>query len=138
MSEDVRRNGSGDLGAIGDALDKALHGAGAHAPRPMDGEVGFNDRLDPGGQGKNTSLRGVAIGATFAVDGQAMGLPVDVRRGERRELGNSEPSVQEDPNDETFLAGLAAISEAIGFVSGKRFALILVGHLLGSCVRVRV
>ncbi len=85
------------------------------------GEVGWLVRGDP-------ALGFAAEGSALAVDHQAVSLPVEIGSFEVGQLGDPESRVEKDPDNEFFFVGVAGVGQAGCFISGKRFAFVLVAH----------
>src|SRR5574341_1606869 len=103
----MRGHGAGDMRAIGNALEDALNGTRRHANGVMDCKVSIYERAHTVGKGNDAALCLRAIGPALAVDHEAMVLPVDVFSGESGELGNPQAGVEERPDNQALLVGLA-------------------------------
>ena len=63
-------------------------------------KVALDEGLDTGGQRNHPALGFGAEGTAFAVDHQAVGLPVEVGSFEVGKLGDPESRVEKDPDNE--------------------------------------
>ncbi len=54
-------------------------------------------------------------------------MPVEIGSFEVGKLGDPESGVKKGPDDEFFFVGVAGVGQAGCFISGKRFAFVLVG-----------
>ena len=79
-------------------------------------------------KGNHPALGFAAEGSAFAVDHQAVSLLVEIRSFEVGKLGDPESGVKKGPDDEFLFVGVAGVGQAACFISGKRFAFILVAH----------
>lgn len=93
----------------------------AKPERIGNGEVRLQNRPDPSVQREHAPLRARAVGAALPVDGQPVGLPVDVLAGEGGELAHAETQVEQRPDDELFVMRDAGVGEAVRLVAGEMF-----------------
>ena len=90
----------------------------------------LDQRSNARGEGNHAPLALVAIRSTFAVNGDAVRLPVDVVFAQPAELGDPESGVEERPHDELFEVALADVGEPVGVVSAERFSFVLICHVV--------
>ena len=90
----------------------------------------FDQRSNPRGEGNHAPLALVAIRPTFAVDGDAVRLPVDVVFAQPAELGDPEPGVEERPDNELFEVALTDVGEPVGVVSAEGLSFVLIRHVV--------
>ena len=89
----------------------------------MHRKVSFEKRLYAPAEREDAPLRAAPVGSALAVDGQPVGLPVDLRALEGGELGDTQAGVEERPDDELLevrRAGAFASWFASSPVSGSR------------------
>ena len=132
----MRGDGAGNAGAVRHVLDEELEAAHAQAQRVMQRKVPLDERLEAVGERKNAALGLAPIGPALAVDGEPMPLPVDVVLREASQLGDPQAGIKERPDHELLQVGGAGVGQAVGFVRGQGFTLVLVGH--GGLPRMRV
>lgn len=118
MPQDVRGDRPVDVGAVGDALHELLNSPLADSQRVVNRKVAFEQGLHPGGEGNYAAFGRAPIGAPFAIDHQAVGLPVNVIFREAGQLCDAQARNQERPDHELFHVCLARIGQAGGFVLG--------------------
>jgi hypothetical protein len=116
MSKDVRSNGFGDPGLVGNLLDDPLNGTDAHVCVVVFGKVVLNQPPHPLGHGEDSSFGLFAVRPSFPVDDKPALLPLDIFFAEMGKLAYSEASVKEGPDDKFFLKGLTGIDETINFI----------------------
>src|SRR5215217_1495295 len=100
MSEHMRGHRTVDTGFVGNACEDALDGAGRHADRVIDSKMAVNQWTYPVGEGNDAALGLCAVDTAFAVDHQPVVLPVDILARESGQLGHSQASVQQCPDNE--------------------------------------
>jgi hypothetical protein len=124
-----------DTGAIGDTLHEELHRPGRQANGILECKMVGNEGLQAGGERDDAPLRTAAVGTAFAVDRQPLPLPVDLRRGEARQLRDPQAGIQEGLDDELLPHRLAGLRQAGRFLGPQGLALELVGHHTTSAQR---
>ena len=90
-------------------------------------EVALEERLHPAAERYDAPLGPAPERATFAVDGEPVVLPVELRALERGELRDAEARVEKRPDDEPLEMRRAGVRELVRLVTGQRLALVLVG-----------
>ena len=55
-------------------------------------------------------------------------MPVEIGSFEVGKLGDAESRVEKDPDNEFLFVGVAGVGQAGCFISGKRFAFVLIAH----------
>ena len=88
----------------------------------------FEEGLNAGRERNHPSFGQLAVRPAFAVDHQAVVLPVEIILGEVGEFRNSEACIQERPDNQFLFMGLTGIGQPIGFILGEGFPLVLVAH----------
>ncbi len=70
-------------------------------------------------EGNHPALRGAPVGPAHAIDHDPVPLlSVEVGLAELCELRDAEPGVEDGPDDELLLAGLAGVRQAVGLILG--------------------
>ena len=59
---------------------------------------------------------------------RCVGLPVEIGSFEVGKLGDAESCVEKDPDNEFLFVGVAGVGQVGCFISGKRFAFVLIAH----------
>src|SRR5205085_6977714 len=77
VPENMWGNFAADLRTVRDRAHDALQGPDAHPEFVMERKVSFEERLDSSRERNYPPLGSGAVGSTFAVDHEPVGLPVD-------------------------------------------------------------
>ena len=104
------------MGFVRNVFKDALNGARCHANGVMDGKVPVNERAYPVGEREDATLGPHSVGAAFAVDHEAVSLPVNVLARESRELANAQSGIEKRPDNQALLVRLTGSGQAVGFV----------------------
>jgi len=83
----------------------------------MDGEVKLDEWLDPLGESYNPALGLATIWTAFAIDHEAMALPVNLLLGEYGELSDAQSSIKEEPDNQEFLTSLPGRCQSVSFIT---------------------
>jgi hypothetical protein len=89
-------------------LTRRSMGAWRHGERAVDREVVLDEGAHTRREGNDPAFRAQAVGAVFAVDGEAVGLPVDVVAAQASESRDAQAGVEERPHREAFGVRLRA------------------------------
>jgi hypothetical protein len=128
VAQDMGRDGSADMRAVGHLFDHPLNRSDADLQTVMQSQMAFEGRLDTRRQRNHPPFGQLPVGPALPVDHQAVVLPVEVISGEVGQFRHSEPSIQQCPYDQFFFMGLTGVGQPVGFVRGKGLSFVLVAH----------
>jgi hypothetical protein len=97
MPQHMGGHGSTDMRLVGDLLHQGLHGADADLQAVMQGEMAFQQGLDAWGQRHHAAFGALPLRPAFAVDHEAVVLPVEVVSGEVGQFRHAEAGLQQGP-----------------------------------------
>ena len=120
MSKDVRSNGFGDPGLVGNLFYYPLNGTDAHVCVVVFGKVVLNQPSHPVRHGQDPSFGLFAVRPSFSIDDEPALLPLDIFFGQMGKLAYSEASIKEGPDDKFLLKGLTGVDETISFIIVRR------------------